>query len=56
MLECGYAYKAGCPIVGFEDRIRHRVGDDPNSSVNLMLSQCCDELLEVPLNKEETTC
>lgn len=50
--ECGYAYKAGCPIVGLRTDIR-RVGDDPNSSVNLMLSQCCDEILEVPLNKRD---
>lgn len=50
--ECGYAYKAGRPIVGLRTDIR-RTGDDPDASVNLMLSQCCDEFLEVPLNKRE---
>ena len=50
--ECGYAYKAGCPIVGLRTDIR-RAGDDPNSSVNLMLSQSCDQILEVPLNKRD---
>jgi nucleoside 2-deoxyribosyltransferase len=48
--ECGYAYKAGRRIVGVRTDIR-RTGDDPNASVNLMLSQCCDEMLEIPLNK-----
>jgi nucleoside 2-deoxyribosyltransferase len=48
--ECGYAYKAGRRIVGVRTDIR-RAGDDPNASVNLMLSQCCDEMLEIPLNK-----
>lgn len=48
--ECGYAYKAGYPIVGLRTDLR-RCGDDPNSSVNLMLSQSCKELVEAPLSK-----
>lgn len=47
--ECGYAYKAGYPIVGLRTDLR-RGGDDPKSSVNLMLSQSCNEFVEAALS------
>ncbi|HEX8160715.1 MAG TPA: nucleoside 2-deoxyribosyltransferase [Pyrinomonadaceae bacterium] len=50
--ECGYAYKAGYPIIGLRTDIRGG-GDDPGKAVNLMLSQCCKEFVAVPLNKRE---
>jgi len=48
--ECGYAYKSGRPILGLRTDIR-RTGDDPNASVNLMLSQSCKQLIQVPLQR-----
>jgi nucleoside 2-deoxyribosyltransferase len=48
--ECGYAYKMGHPIIGLRTDIR-RSGDDPNASVNLMLSQSCKQLIQLPLEK-----
>jgi nucleoside 2-deoxyribosyltransferase len=47
--ECGYAYKAGVPIVGLRSDLR-KAGDDP-SGVNLMLRYCCKEFLLVPYEK-----
>jgi nucleoside 2-deoxyribosyltransferase len=48
--ECGYAYKAGRPIIGVRTDIR-RTADDPNAGVNLMLSQSCEKLVVIPMNK-----
>jgi len=50
--ECGYAYKAGVPIVGLRTDLRC-AGDDPNAAVNLMLSQSCKELVILPLDKRD---
>jgi nucleoside 2-deoxyribosyltransferase len=50
--ECGYAYKLGHPIIGLRTDLR-RLGDDPNASVNLMLSQSCAEFVELPFDKRE---
>src|SRR5438309_970678 len=50
--ECGYAYGLGRPIIGLRTDIR-RCGDDPNAQVNLMLSESCNEFLEVPFNKRD---
>jgi nucleoside 2-deoxyribosyltransferase len=50
--ECGYAYKAGRPIVGLRTDLR-RLGDDPAASVNLMLSRSCVALLEVPFKERD---
>jgi nucleoside 2-deoxyribosyltransferase len=50
--ECGYAHKEGRPIVGVRTDLR-RGGDDPRASVNLMLSQCCKELVTLPLAKRD---
>jgi len=47
--ECGYAYKAGKPIIGLRTDIRNSA-DDP-SGVNLMLFHCCAKFLLVPLEK-----
>lgn len=47
--ECGYAYKAGKPIIGLRTDIR-KGADDP-SGVNLMLFHSCAEFLSVPLEK-----
>jgi nucleoside 2-deoxyribosyltransferase len=48
--ECGYAFKTGCPIIGLRTDIR-RAADDPNASVNLMLSQSCKRFIQVPLDR-----
>jgi nucleoside 2-deoxyribosyltransferase len=50
--ECGYAFKAGLPVVGLRTDIRS-AGDDPEAGVNLMLSQSCKKLLTVPLDKRD---
>ncbi len=50
--ECGYAYKAGRPIVGLRTDLRPG-GDDPKRPVNLMLSLSCKEFLAVPLDKRD---
>jgi nucleoside 2-deoxyribosyltransferase len=50
--ECGYAFKAGYPIIGLRTDIRGG-GDDPGQAVNLMLSQGCKEFIAVPLNKRD---
>lgn len=48
--ECGYAYRAGRPVIGLRTDIRTS-GDDPNAGVNLMLSQGCEKLIRVPLDR-----
>jgi nucleoside 2-deoxyribosyltransferase len=50
--EFGYAYKAGRPVVGLRTDLR-RGGDDPATSVNLMLSRSCIALLEVPFGERD---
>jgi nucleoside 2-deoxyribosyltransferase len=50
--ECGYAYKKGRPVVGVRTDLRGG-GDDPKSSVNLMLSHACKELITLPVAKRE---
>jgi nucleoside 2-deoxyribosyltransferase len=50
--ECGYAYKSGKPIIGVRTDLR-RIGDDSESSINLMLSKSCKALIEVPFDKRE---
>lgn len=47
--ECGYAYKAGKPIIGLRTDIRN--GADDPSGVNLMLFHSCAEFLLVPPEK-----
>jgi nucleoside 2-deoxyribosyltransferase len=46
--ECGYAFKAAKPVVGVRTDIRAG-GDDPQASMNLMLSISCRALVIVPL-------
>jgi nucleoside 2-deoxyribosyltransferase len=48
--ECGYAYKAGRPIIGVRTDIR-RAADDTDAGVNLMLSKSCEKLVVIPMNK-----
>jgi nucleoside 2-deoxyribosyltransferase len=48
--ECGYAFKLGKPVVGVRSDIR-RAGDDPKTSVNLMLGISCARFVDVPLGK-----
>lgn len=48
--ECGYAYKAGRPIVGLRTDFRP-AGDDPARPVNLMLGRSCKGFVAVPPNK-----
>jgi nucleoside 2-deoxyribosyltransferase len=50
--ECGYAYSLGKTIIGLRTDLR-RVGDDSESSINLMLSKSCNTLIEVPFNKRK---
>lgn len=50
--ECGYAYSLGRPIVGLRTDFRS-AGDDPNASVNLMLSQSCEGIIQLPAGRRE---
>ena len=50
--ECGYAYALGRPIVGLRTDIR-ATGDDPDATVNLMLSRSCRAFLNVPFNRRD---
>ncbi|HVG28279.1 MAG TPA: nucleoside 2-deoxyribosyltransferase [Pyrinomonadaceae bacterium] len=50
--ECGYAYRAGYPIIGLRTDIRGG-GDDPGQAVNLMLSKCCTAFIAVPQDRRE---
>jgi nucleoside 2-deoxyribosyltransferase len=50
--ECGYAFKAGRPIIGLRTDIRGG-GDTPEGSVNLMLLRSCKEFINVPLSKRD---
>ena len=50
--ECGYAYRAGRPIIGLRTDLRPG-GDDSKRPVNLMLSMGCKEFLAVPLDKRD---
>jgi nucleoside 2-deoxyribosyltransferase len=44
--ECGYAWKAGRPIIGLRTDLRPG-GDDLNRPVNLMLSRSCSEFIAI---------
>jgi nucleoside 2-deoxyribosyltransferase len=46
--ECGYAFKAGKPVIGVRTDIRAG-GDDPENGINLMLSISCRTVIAVPL-------
>jgi nucleoside 2-deoxyribosyltransferase len=46
--ECGYAFKAGKPVVGVRTDIRAG-GDDPQAATNLMLSLGCVSIVAAPL-------
>jgi nucleoside 2-deoxyribosyltransferase len=49
--ECGYAYKAGIPVVGIRTDLRN-TGDD--GSVNLMLRRSCAEFIPIgPANRTD---
>jgi len=50
--ESGYAHKAGRPIIGLRTDLRGG-GDDPNTAVNLMLSQSCSQFVTIPLAKRD---
>jgi nucleoside 2-deoxyribosyltransferase len=50
--ECGYAFKAGYPIIGLRTDIRSG-GDDKSHGVNLMLSRSCRAFVLVPLAKRD---
>lgn len=45
--ECGYAFKAGRPVIGVRSDIRAG-GDDPKTSMNLMLAMSCAATICVP--------
>lgn len=46
--ECGYAFKAGKPVIGVRTDLRAG-GDDPEHGINLMLSISCSSVVAVPL-------
>jgi len=48
--ECGYAFKAGRPIVGLRTDFRP-AGDDVTRPVNLMLARSCRDFISVPPNR-----
>ena len=48
--ECGYAYKAGRPIVGLRTDFRP-AGDDSERPVNLMLARSCHGFVAIPPDK-----
>lgn len=48
--ECGYAYRAGRPIVGLRTDFRP-AGDDAERPVNLMLGRSCMRFVAIPPNK-----
>jgi nucleoside 2-deoxyribosyltransferase len=50
--ECGFAYSRGIPIIGIRTDLR-RAGDDPNASINLMLSKSCKKMIDLPYDKRE---
>lgn len=45
--ECGYAYRAGIPIIGLRTDMRP-AGDDEGMPVNLMLAKSCIAFVQVP--------
>jgi nucleoside 2-deoxyribosyltransferase len=49
--ECGYASHLRRPVIGLRTDIR-KSGDDPRG-VNLMLSECCSDLIVVPAAERE---
>ncbi|MDT7541924.1 MAG: hypothetical protein QOE33_1828 [Acidobacteriota bacterium] len=51
--ECGYAFKAGYPVIGLRTDIRGGGDDDKSRGVNLMLSRSCRVFVLVPLGKRE---
>src|SRR6266568_7871354 len=52
--ECGYAFKAGVPILGIRTDVRQ--GGDAGTGVNLMLLESCRKLITVPpASIEDTT-
>jgi nucleoside 2-deoxyribosyltransferase len=48
--ECGFAYKAGRPIIGLRTDFRP-AGDDADRPVNLMLARSCKAFVALPANK-----
>jgi nucleoside 2-deoxyribosyltransferase len=50
--ECGYARKAGRPVIGVRTDLR-RSGDDPEAGVNLMLSRSCAKLITLPYDRRD---
>jgi nucleoside 2-deoxyribosyltransferase len=50
--ECGYAFRAGRPIVGLRTDLR-AAGDDPAAPTNLMLSRSCQEIIQLPKDKRD---
>jgi nucleoside 2-deoxyribosyltransferase len=49
--ECGYAFKAGRPIIGLRTDLRAG-GDDSQAGMNLMLSNSCSQIVAVPQSKQ----
>jgi nucleoside 2-deoxyribosyltransferase len=48
--ECGYAYKAGRPLIGLRTDFRP-AGDDSSRPVNLMLGRSCKEFVALQPDK-----
>lgn len=50
--ECGYAHKAGRPVIGLRTDLRGG-GDDPKAATNLMLSESCSQFITIPPEKRD---
>jgi nucleoside 2-deoxyribosyltransferase len=46
--ECGYAKKAGVPVIGLRTDFRGASGDPAGETMNLMLAQSCAKFVNVP--------
>ncbi len=52
--ECGYAHKAGIPIIGLRTDFRAS-GDDAERPANLMIARSCSEFINLPYDKRGDT-
>jgi nucleoside 2-deoxyribosyltransferase len=50
--ECGYAHRAGTPVIGIRTDLR-AAGDDPSNATNLMLGQSCFDIVQAPAENRE---
>jgi nucleoside 2-deoxyribosyltransferase len=50
--ECGYAHRAGKPVIGIRTDLR-AAGDDPSTATNLMLGKSCRRIVQLPPDRRD---